>query len=203
MFCTRCGHPNPADAPYCSHCGAPQGVAVQAQTTGIPGASVTAYASGQVSGYQARSAAGYGGFWLRVLAFVIDFIVISVVLFPFRFLFWGVGSHGYAGIDRPIVAPFLFAFGMFTGLARFVLGWVYWAGMESSGYQATLGKMAVGLKVTDLAGQRISFGRATGRYFGKILSWMILGIGFLMVAFTERKQGLHDMLAGTLVVKKS
>jgi uncharacterized RDD family membrane protein YckC len=61
--------------------------------------------------------------------------------------------------------------------------------------------MALGIIVTDLEGRRIGFGRATGRYFAKILSALILGIGFLMVAFTQRKQGLHDMIAGTLVVR--
>jgi uncharacterized RDD family membrane protein YckC len=73
--------------------------------------------------------------------------------------------------------------------------------MTSSDRQATVGKIAVGLKVTDLYGQRISFARATGRHFAKILSAMVLFIGYIMVAFTERKQGLHDILAGTLVVK--
>jgi uncharacterized RDD family membrane protein YckC len=73
--------------------------------------------------------------------------------------------------------------------------------MESSAKQATVGKMALGIIVTDLEGRRLGFGRATGRYFAKILSALILGIGFLMAAFTERKQGLHDMVASTLVVK--
>ena len=59
----------------------------------------------------------------------------------------------------------------------------------------------LGLRVTDLNGNRIGFGKATGRYFGKILSGMICFIGFIMVAFTEQQQGLHDMLAGTLVVR--
>ena len=59
----------------------------------------------------------------------------------------------------------------------------------------------MGIIVTDLEGRRIGFGKATGRHFAKILSALILGIGFLMVAFTQRKQGLHDILAGTLVVK--
>jgi len=68
--------------------------------------------------------------------------------------------------------------------------------------QATLGKRIVGLKVTDLAGNRIGFGRATGRHFAKMLSSMIMNIGYIMVAFTDRKQGLHDMLAGTLVMKR-
>ena len=77
--------------------------------------------------------------------------------------------------------------------------WLYEALMESSSYQATLGKMIFGMKVTDLYGNRISFARAMGRHFAKFLSGMILCIGFIMVGLTERKQGLHDLLAGTLV----
>lgn len=79
--------------------------------------------------------------------------------------------------------------------------WLYEAFMESSSYQATLGKMIFGMKVTDLDGKRISFERATGRHFAKWLSTMILFIGYIMVGFTERKQGLHDLLAGTLVLR--
>jgi uncharacterized RDD family membrane protein YckC len=74
--------------------------------------------------------------------------------------------------------------------------------MESSAWQGTLGKKALGLTVTDLEGRRISFGRATGRYFAKIISTLILCIGYMMAGFTERKQALHDMIAGTLVLRK-
>jgi uncharacterized RDD family membrane protein YckC len=74
--------------------------------------------------------------------------------------------------------------------------------MESSSWQATLGKKALGMEVTDMEGRRIGFGRATGRTFGKIISAFILYIGFLMAAFTEKKQALHDMIAGCLVIKK-
>jgi len=74
--------------------------------------------------------------------------------------------------------------------------------LESSARQATLGKMAVGIVVTDERGARISFGRATGRFFAKFLSMLILYVGYLMAAFTEKKQGLHDVLAGTLVVRR-
>ncbi len=83
-----------------------------------------------------------------------------------------------------------------------IIGLLYWAVLESSKWQGTLGKLAVGLRVTNLEGQRISFPRALGRTLAKIISGLILLIGYIMVAFTERKQGLHDMLAGTLVVKK-
>ena len=72
--------------------------------------------------------------------------------------------------------------------------------MESSSKQATLGKLALGIVVTDLNGNRISFGRATGRYFGKIVSGMIFAIGYIMAGITERKQALHDIMASCLVV---
>ena len=83
-----------------------------------------------------------------------------------------------------------------------ILTWFYYAGMESSSRQATIGKSIMGIYVTDLDGQRISFLRATGRYFAKILSALILMIGFIMAAFTARKQALHDMIAGTLVYSR-
>ena len=83
-----------------------------------------------------------------------------------------------------------------------VLKWLYYALLESSSWQATLGKKALGLEVTDLERRRIGFGRATGRTFAKIISAMILYIGFLMAGFTEKKQALHDMMAGCLVIRK-
>ena len=82
-----------------------------------------------------------------------------------------------------------------------MLGWLYFALMESSERGATVGKMALGLRVVTSNGQRLSFMNATGRYFAKIISAIILGIGYLMIAFTDRKRGLHDMIAGTLVIK--
>ena len=132
-----------------------------------------------------------------MLATIIDSVILRVVVAPIGLIFGGLGianrmsghpHRGLAILGGGLVSIFLF-FG----------SWLYSALLESSSYQATLGKMILGMKVTDLAGNRISFERATGRHFAKILSAMILGIGFLMVAFTERKQGLHDILAGTLV----
>jgi uncharacterized RDD family membrane protein YckC len=80
--------------------------------------------------------------------------------------------------------------------------WLYFTLMESSPRQATLGKMVVGIIVTTCDGRRISFLRANGRYFGKLLSALIFGIGFLMAGFTRKKQALHDMLADSLVICK-
>jgi uncharacterized RDD family membrane protein YckC len=85
-----------------------------------------------------------------------------------------------------------------------VAGWfLYFALMESSSHQATVGKIALGIQVTDLEGNRLSFGRALGRNLAKIISALILYIGFIMAAFTERKQALHDLIASALVVKRS
>jgi uncharacterized RDD family membrane protein YckC len=142
----------------------------------------------------------YGGFWIRVVAAIIDFLIIRVIVFPFKAVF-GLGSLALhaSGLHGGLSLPYLiFGGGVLAGITLFA-GWLYEALMESSSYQATLGKMIFGMKVTDLYGNRISFARATGRHFAKILSGLILCIGFIMVGFTERKQGLHDVVAGTLV----
>lgn len=133
----------------------------------------------------------FAGFWIRVLAYIIDIIPLAII---------GVLLALVSGdplIDTDPAAP-IYGISDVIGL---IIGIAYFVGFESSAYQATPGKMALGLIVTDSDGRRISPMRAVGRYFAKILSAMILLIGFIMVAFTERKQGLHDMIASTLVVK--
>lgn len=138
----------------------------------------------------------YAGFWLRVVAYIIDAIIVGIVGFVIGMIF-GVGAVS-TGTD---ISDPTGGGNMLLNLISIAIGVAYFAGMESSSWQATVGKKALGLVVTDLNGQRLSLGRAIGRYFGKILSALILLIGFIMVAFTERKQGLHDMIAGTLVLK--
>ena len=105
----------------------------------------------------------------------------------------------YATFWRRFAAAFLD--GIITQVIGAAIGWLYYALQESSAAQATLGKRALGVRVTDLEGRRISFGRATGRLFAKIPSALILMIGFLMQPFTAKKQALHDIIAGTLVLK--
>lgn len=156
----------------------------------------------------------YAGFWWRFLAHIIDYLIISIVssiiLLPV-YLAFGITAFlkfapGYCENDPAEVIPLVFAILGLVVVASIIsatMVWLYNAFMESSKYQATLGKMAVGLQVTDMNGERISFARATGRYFGKILSGMIILIGYLMAGFTEKKQALHDILAGCLVVKKT
>lgn len=144
----------------------------------------------------------HAGFWRRVAAWFIDSIVLGAVCLAL----WLVGGGGWLPWWMPeptrILQPPL-ALG-WTGWhpLGLVLAWLYFALCESSRSQATVGKLAVGLKVTDLHGRRIGFGRATGRYFGKFLSAMLLGIGFLMAGWTARKQALHDLVAGCCVVRR-
>ena len=93
---------------------------------------------------------------------------------------------------------------LFLSMTINIVGqWLYFSLMESSSWQATLGKKALGLYVTDLEGNRITFARATGRYFAKLISSLTLLIGYIMAGFTEKKQALHDMIAGCLVMRKS
>ena len=139
----------------------------------------------------------YAGFWYRFLAYLIDSLLMSVVLFPLG-LVVGLGI-GPRGVDEN--TPELAVANMGLNVFSILTGWLYYAFLESSSWQGTVGKKLLGLRVTDLDGNRISFGRATGRYFGMILSGMICFIGFIMVAFTEKRQGLHDIMASTLVLR--
>ena len=142
--------------------------------------------------------ARYGGFWVRFIAVIIDAIVVDVVVMPLSFMVGGLS--GIAGSLGGISHQGLPILGGLLGFGIGVFGsWLYEAFMESSSHQATLGKMIFGMKVTDLNGDRISFERATARHFAKYLSTVILFIGYIMAGFTERKQALHDILAGTLV----
>ena len=140
----------------------------------------------------------YGGFWMRFVAAIIDWILVQLVVFPVAAVLGAMIGLAGGAVDMP---------GFGIHMVRFIIGgtigllgnWIYEAAMESSSKQATVGKMALGLKVTDLEGRRISFARASGRHFAKLVSGMILLIGYIMAGFTERKQALHDMIAGTLV----
>jgi uncharacterized RDD family membrane protein YckC len=133
----------------------------------------------------------YASFLDRVLASLIDWVILYIIS----------ALIGFA------VGIFLGIVGVTAGLENIsrilglIIGWLYYALSESSLKQATLGKQAMGITVTDMDGNRISFPRATGRYFSKIISTITLLIGYLMAAFTAKKQALHDIIAGTLVIK--
>jgi uncharacterized RDD family membrane protein YckC len=144
----------------------------------------------------------YAGFLLRLVAYIIDSIILSVVFFVIIAIFFGSAFLGMGTDPSETQLALFFISYLIAILGLIVAQWIYFAMMESSKYQATIGKMAVGIIVTDMAGDPISFGRASGRYFAKILSGMIMMIGYLMAAFTERQQALHDIIAATLVMKK-
>lgn len=155
----------------------------------------------------------YANFGLRFLAYIIDGIIISIVATIILTLFFGSTIASIAAMeamnpDTMSEEEAMILFGSFmaallgVSFVSIIAQWLYFAIMESSPNQATLGKMALGIKVTDLNGDRITFLRATGRYFSKIISGMVLMIGYIMAAFTERRQALHDMMASTLVLKK-
>ena len=136
----------------------------------------------------------YAGFWERVGAYIIDVIILGVI---------GLVIGLFIGQSRTIYtdSSFYTVYFSTSNLISLVINWLYFAIQESSASQATIGKRALGLKVTSMNGGRISFGQASGRFFGKILSAIILLIGFLMMLWDDKKQTLHDKLAGTLVVK--
>jgi uncharacterized RDD family membrane protein YckC len=127
----------------------------------------------------------YAGFWIRVGAYFIDAILLWIVQMGLAFSVFG--GYSFTVPNYPLT--------IISGL----LGIFYFTIMESSTKQATFGKIAVGIKVGDINGNRISFGNALGRYFSKIISGIILCIGFMMVGWDDRKQGLHDKIANTFV----
>ena len=187
MFCPACGQEASEEAKFCPNCG-------QALNRTGPDAGIHEPAETPLA------PVNYAGFWRRFAAFFIDEILVFVIgtgagaVVGFL-LGQNLGIYGLGGAIKPLGGALGIAVGAVTS-------WLYWAGMESSAKQATVGKMALGLMVTDLQGEPISFGRATGRYFGKFISGLILGVGFMMAGWTARKQALHDIMAGTLVVKK-
>jgi len=148
-------------------------------------------------GIRAPGIFAYAGFWRRCAAFIIDWLILFagsfIIGFVFAFVVAILGGNKESGVSVNILN--------ILNILGIVIFWLYFALMESSVKQATLGKMALGLMVTDLNGQRVSFARATGRHFAKIISGLTLCIGYVMAGFTRRKQALHDMIASCLVIR--
>lgn len=156
-------------------------------------------------GYYAPASAthpNYAGFWWRFLAVLLDGILLLIVLLPIEIAFdfiFGLGEFGSTRTATPEVAIVAMLINIVIQYGAYLL---YYGFMESSKHQATLGKMACGLYVTDAAGDRLTLGRAMCRYLASLLSGLILAIGYIMGAFTEKKQCLHDLICGTFVIKK-
>ena len=143
----------------------------------------------------------YAGFWLRFAAYLIDTLIVGLVFVPVAFVLGMIMAASSDGGPDEATLDLIQALNAGLNLVSILATWLYSSLLESSSWQGTVGKKLIGLRVTDLEGNRISFGKATGRHFGKMLSSLICFIGFIMVAFTEKQQALHDMLAGTLVVR--
>jgi len=204
-------------AAFCSNCGQAFEVAAAVARAPMMSSPVAAPIAGGVAavpayaGYAAVPRVEYAGFWVRFLAFLIDNAVMGIgfvlILIPLIFL---TGLGGFIGEIHPnedmkdVGIFMLFGLLFLAATVSLLLTWLYHALMESSEWQATLGKKVLGLVVTDMAGRRVSFGRATGRHFAKIITNMVPAfIGYIMAGFTERKQALHDMIAGCLVLRRN
>lgn len=123
---------------------------------------------------------GYGRVAPRAIALFIDMVLIGFV---------STLLSGVLGTDS-------------HGTIASITGWLYFALQESSGWMGTLGKRAMGLAVQGVDGRQLSFSRASVRYFGRFASGLFLGLGYLLALFNEKRQTLHDLLAGTVVVQR-
>jgi uncharacterized RDD family membrane protein YckC len=154
----------------------------------------------------------YAGFGQRLVAIIIDSIIIGVVQsFVFIPILAAMGLGFASGAENMDMSDPDQAAGMIgTIMASMGAIWIlamviqvlYFTFMESSKTQATIGKMALGLKVTDLEGNKLDFSKALIRNLCRLISNFTMLIGYIIAAFTEKKQALHDMIAGTLVLKK-
>lgn len=144
----------------------------------------------------------FAGFGKRLVALILDSIILYFVNWIFLGLILGLMPTQFvAGANFDYFSYFSSV--MNYTLLSYGIHWLYSALMESSSYQGTIGKVVLGIVVVDeISGGRISFGKATGRYFGKILSSLILGIGYLMMLWSQKSQTLHDKLSGCVVVVK-
>jgi uncharacterized RDD family membrane protein YckC len=198
MFCPKCGKETDASGKYCQWCGA--------DIESVPAAPVTSPEEDD-----APDVGMYAGLGRRFIAFIVDIILIiliGLIVITFFSLVNGIryayflasgvpySSLTEAGSLDAAVGPIVAAFGMLL----IVVPWLYFAGFESSRSQATPGKVLMHLIVTDLEGNKPTFARTTLRFFFKYISALIIFIGFLMIGFTKKRQGLHDKIAGCLVL---
>ena len=226
MICTKCGAEMAADAESCAACGTPVIRVRQAPAIGWDPESARSpnpfvrdledeQESPDGSGVGGVVVASprtltYAGFWLRGVAYIIDLLLVSVLAMPLLALTTPLAGNNWEAYSKlapqemfnmgnPVVRPF-----MVVALPVVLFcGWLYFALCESSSWQGTPGKRLLGLRVSDLQGRRISFARASGRFAGRIVTGLVpFGIGYVMAGVTARKQALHDLISGCLVLRR-
>jgi uncharacterized RDD family membrane protein YckC len=202
MYCSKCGAVTGDGMAFCQVCGAPTG------TMARPGGGFPI--AGGAPGGLTYAHPVYAGFWLRFVAYLIDVLIVGIpvgVIFLVVVLGAGFGTaFGRIGEGNASdILPVLLGGAFLTILCFALVGiWLYFALCESSAWQATVGKRALGLVVTDYAGDRVTFGRASGRFFARFITGLLpFAIGYIMAGFTEKKQALHDMIAGCLVIRRA
>jgi uncharacterized RDD family membrane protein YckC len=216
MICTRCATAMDNDADFCAACGTQvirvrQGPSIGWNPESSASASEAKAESADDKAFATAKSPIYAGFWLRAMAYVIDLLLIALLSMPvLAFLtplagsrwedYSKLSSQEMFNLQNPAVWPFM----AIVMPAVVFCGWLYYALCESSSWQATPGKKLLGLRVSDLEGRPITFGRASGRFLGRIVTGFVpFGIGYLLAGFTARKQALHDIIAGCLVLRRN
>ena len=203
MYCSKCGKKTDDSGKYCQWCGTEIKVAAPVQAHRL-------LLKKKSSGILTENYAGFGHRFLAWIVDIIFILVIDIFVMGLTGLSEGVRMvyqflRGYPMTDRygetvtsMVPNQVLYA----ITVLLILVPWLYYAVLESSKNQATLGKIAVKIAVTDLNGNRITFSSATLRFFAKVLSVLTFFIGFIIIAFTKRKQGLHDIIAGCLMYQQ-
>jgi uncharacterized RDD family membrane protein YckC len=205
MYCSKCGSTIAPNTAFCQICGNASALAAVSGSV-VP----VAVNSGAVSPHWLPPVTrAYAGFWLRFVAHLIDGFILGIIFLAICIpvaMLTGLGAtiQSMARNNEPdpaAIAAFASSIALLVGATT--LGtWLYYAYFESSDWQGTIGKKVMSLVVTDLGGNRISFARASGRFFAKIISGLIpFAIGYILAGVTEKKQALHDMIASCLVLR--
>jgi len=236
MFCSKCGTQVADAAAFCPSCGQSLGQPAGSEASaprGIPlapggfaprvtidpslPATPDAMPTTPYAGVARAGTVVYAGFWLRFIAFILDAVIVGIPTSIVFLLILGASRFSHSIFTNPPETPSaliaLLGAGVILRIVIFsvFITWLYYALLESSAWQATVGKKLLGVYITDLGGNRVSFGRASGRYFGMVLFRLPPVIGPLLIfpidcicaGFTEKKQALHDMMAGCFVLRKT
>jgi uncharacterized RDD family membrane protein YckC len=200
LTCENCGNELPDGASFCARCGSPVTVA-QIGPVYVPPAPPPAEEIPSPQRFalpQVRPT--YAGFWLRVVAYLIDSVIIGPALAlagsfdPSKFVIFP-DPNAASRLVLPQLTPLAIALVI-------PIVWLYYALFEASSWQCTPGKRVLRLYVTDLNGRPLTFARATIRHFAKILSSLTFLVGYILAGFTEKKQALHDIIAHCLVLRR-